>query len=259
MSVELAYSLAGDRGKPVLVMSSALGTSRAMWDAQAQLGADFALLLYDHRGLGASPTPPGPYSVEELGTDVIALIDTLGIGSVAFCGVSLGGMVGLWLAAHHRERVTRLVVMGATARLQPAGRYTDRAAAVRADGIGPMASGVVARWFTERFAAAHPATLQGFAGELAGMNAEGYASCCEAVAACDLRPDIHRINARTLIIAGADDPFVPAPSAVMFGESFRDASVAVVPDASHLVNVEQPDIVNRLVLEHLTDDDGGVP
>ena len=258
MSVELAYSLAGDRDKPLLVMSSALGTSRAMWDPQHPLGTDYSLVLYDHRGLGASPAPPGPYTVEDLGTDVIVLLDTLGVESASFWGVSLGGMVGLWLAAHHPERISRLVVMSTLARLQPASRYIERAAAVRAQGMGPIASSVLARWFTERFARDHPAVAQGFGEELAAMNAEGYAGCCEALAACDLRASIHKIAARTLVIAGADDPIVPASSAVMFGASFRDASVAVVPNAAHLVNVEQPEIVNRLVREHLSDGDGGV-
>lgn len=258
MSVELAYSWIGDRDKPLLVMSSALGTTRAMWDAQHPLGTQYSLLFYDHRGLGASPAPPGPYSVEDLGTDVIALLDTLDVASASFCGVSLGGMVGMWLAARHPKRISRLVVMSALPRIQPASRYTERAAAVRADGIGPIASGVVTRWFTKRFAEEHPAVLQGFVDALMAMTAEGYASCCEAVATCDLRADIHKIDARTLVIAGAEDPLVPPSSAVMFGASFRDASEAVVPDAAHLVNVEQPDTVNRLVHEHLSDGDGGV-
>jgi 3-oxoadipate enol-lactonase len=257
MSAELAHSLIGDPDKPMLVMSNALGTTRAMWDAQHPLGAHFSLLLYDHRGQGASPAPRGPYSVEDLGSDLIALLDRLGAVSVSFCGVSLGGMVGLWLAAHHPRRVDRLVVLCALARLQPAGRYTERAAAVRAHGIGPIASGVVARWFTPAFSEEHPATIASFAEALAGMSAEGYAACCEAVAGADLRTDIRRIGARTLLIAGADDPFVPAASEVMFASSFRDAIVAVVPDAAHLVNVERSEVVNRLVLEHLTDDDGG--
>lgn len=257
MSIELAYSVLGDRHKPMLVMSSALGTSRDMWDAQDPLGERYCMLLYDHRGLGASPAPPGPYSVKDLGADLIALLDKLGVASVAFCGLSLGGMVGLWVAAHHPARISRLVVMSTLARLEPSARYTDRAAAVRAGGIGPIAPGIAARWFTERFAERHPATLQRFVAALAGMEAEGYASCCEAVAACDLRTDIHRIDARTLLIAGAEDPVVPAASAVMFRASFRDATVAVVPDAAHLVNVEQPGIVNRLVLDHLSEDEGG--
>jgi 3-oxoadipate enol-lactonase len=257
MSVELAYALAGDPGKPMLVMSGALGTTRAIWDSQHALGADFSLLLYDHRGQGVSPAPRGPYSVEDLGGDVVALLDKLGVESVSFCGISLGGMVGLWLAAHHPGRINRLVVMCALSRLQPAERYIERAAAVRANGIEPIAATVVARWFTPRFGEEHPATLELFAETLAGMTSEGYASCCEAVASCDLRTAIHSIAAPTLLVAGADDPFVPAASAVMFGASFRDASVAVVPNAGHLVNVEQPEMVNRLVLEHLMESDGG--
>jgi 3-oxoadipate enol-lactonase len=257
MSVELSYSIAGDPAKPMLVMSSALGTTRAMWESQHPLSADFSVLLYDHRGLGESPAPRGPYTVEELGSDVIALLDKLGVEAVSFCGESLGGMVGMWLAAHHRARIRSLVVMCALSRLRPAERYIERAATVRADGIAPIAAGVVARWFTPRFGEENPATLDRFTAELTSMSAEGYASCCEAIASCDLRSAIHRIDARTLIIAGADDPFVPAASAVMFGSSFHDASVAVLSDAGHLVNVEQPEIVNRLVLEHLMDSEGG--
>jgi 3-oxoadipate enol-lactonase len=251
VSVELAYSVLGDRDRPMLVMSSGLGTGRAVWDGQHSLAAHHSLLLYDHRGLGASPAPPGPYSVQELGTDLIGLLDKLGVQSASFCGLSLGGLVGLWLAAHHPERIHGLVVMSALSRLQPASRYLERAAAVRAGGVEPIASGVVARWFTDRFAQEHPATVESFVRALAGMNAEGYASCCDAIATCDLRTDIHKIDARTLIIAGEDDPIVPSSSAVMFAASFRDAGVAVVTGAGHLVNVEQPEIVNRLVLEHL--------
>ena len=110
---------------------------------------------------------------------------------------------------------------------------------------------MVARWFTDRFAREHPKTLRGYVEALTAMDAEGYAACCEALAACDLRTAIHRVDAPTLIIAGAEDPVVPAASAVLFGASFRDAETAVVPHAAHLMNVEQPDIVNRLVLEHL--------
>jgi 3-oxoadipate enol-lactonase len=257
MSVELSYSIVGDPAKPMLVMSSALGTSRGMWEPQHPLGTEFSLLLYDHRGLGDSPAPRGPYTVEELGGDVIDLLDKLGVEAASFCGESLGGMVGMWLAAHHRSRIRSLVVMCALSRLQPAERYTERAAAVRSDGIAPIAPGVVARWFTPRFGEEHPATLERFTAELTGMTAEGYASCCEAIASCDLRTAIHRIDAPTLIIAGADDPFVPAASAVMFGASFHDASVAVISDAGHLVNVEHPEIVNRLVREHLIENEGG--
>ena len=197
------------------------GTTRAMWDAQHALTARHSLLLYDHRGLGASPAPRGPYTIEDLGGDVIAMLDKVGAGSVSFCGVALGGMVGLWIAANHPKRIRRLVVMATLSRLQPAAGFTERAASVRADGIGPIASSVVARWFTERFARDHPETVRRYVETLSAMDAEGYAGCCEAIATGDLRTAIHRVDAPTLIIAGAEDPIVPASSAVMFGASSR--------------------------------------
>jgi 3-oxoadipate enol-lactonase len=252
VTVALAYSLIGDRDKPILVMSSSLGTTRAMWESQHTLQSQYALLLYDHRGHGASPAPDGPYGIADLADDVVVLLDSLGVVSVSFCGLSLGGMVGLWLAAHHPGRIDRLVVMCALARLEPVSRYADRAAAVRARGLGPIAGEVVARWFTPRFAQSHPSTVRAYTATLAALSAEGYASCCDAIAAGDLRSDIQRIEAPTLVVAGAEDPVVSPASAVLFGASFRDASVAVVPDAAHLVNVEQPGQVNRLVLEHMS-------
>ncbi len=257
MTVELAYSLIGDRDKPLLVMSSSLGTTRAMWESQHVLQSRCSLLLYDHRGHGASPAPAGPYTMDDLGADVIAMLDTVGAATVSFCGLSLGGLVGLWLASHHPQRIDRLVVMCALARLEPVSRYADRALAARSNGMASIAADVVSRWFTPRFVEHHRALVDAFTATLAGLSSEGYASCCEAIASTDLRRNISRIDAPTLLIAGADDPIVTPAAAVMFGPSFREASVAVVPDAAHLVNVEQPDIVNQLVLEHLTEGMGG--
>lgn len=251
MTVALDHTLIGDPHLPMLVMSSSLGTTRSLWDPQRELQSQRSLLLYDHRGHGASPSPAGPYTVADLGADVIALLDTLGAGAVSFCGLSLGGMVGLWLAAHHPERIDRLVVMSALARLEPAARYTERAATVRAGGIAPIATDVVRRWFSEGYAQHHPATLHRFGAELQALPAEGYAACCEALAACDLRTDIRRIEAPTLLVAGAEDPIVRPGAAVLFGNSFREASVAVVSGAGHLVNVERPDVVNGLIADHL--------
>ncbi len=168
----------------------------------------YCLLLYDHRGHGASPVPNGPYSVDELGADVVTLLDHLGVESASFCGLSLGGMVGLWLASHHPQRIDRLIVMCALARLQPVSRYSERALAVRAGGLEPLAAGIVSHWFTQAFVERHPDTVDRYSRELAGISAEGYASCCDAIVACDLRGRIQRIDAPTLLIAGADDPIV---------------------------------------------------
>jgi 3-oxoadipate enol-lactonase len=255
--VALAYSLIGDRDKPMLVLSSSLGTTRDMWASQLPLQSHHCLLLYDHRGHGESPAPAGPYTIDELGGDVVALLETLGVGVVSFCGLSLGGMVGLWLASRHPDRVDRLVAMSALARLEPASGYTERAAAARTRGMPAIAADVVSRWFTPDFGEQHRETVETFTTTLAGMSAEGYASSCEALASADLRRNVSRIDAPTLLIAGAEDPIVPPAAAVMFGSSFREATVAVVPDAAHLSNVQQPEMVNRLVLEHLADGMGG--
>jgi 3-oxoadipate enol-lactonase len=181
------------------------------------------------------------------------LLDKLGVDSASFCGLSLGGMVGLWLASHYPQRIDRLVVLCALPRLEPASQYSDRAIAVRASGLPAIAADVVPRWFTPAFVERHPATIGRFIDELAGFSAEGYASCCDAIATCDLRDQIRRIDAPTLLVAGAGDSLVTPAKTVLFGASFRDARVAVVPDAGHVVNVEQPDIVCRLVLEHLNE------
>jgi 3-oxoadipate enol-lactonase len=256
VTVELAYTILGDRSRPMLVMSSSLGTTRSMWEPQHALQSAYCLLLYDHRGHGDSPAPTGPYSIDELGTDVVELLDHLNVQSASFCGLSLGGMVGLWLASHHPQRIDRLIVMCALARLEPVSRYSERAIAVRAGGLESIAGDVVSRWFTPAFVEREPATVERYTHELAGLSAEGYASCCDAIVACDLRDRIHRIDAPTLLIAGADDPVVRPSAAVLFGASFRDAAVAVVPEAAHLVNIEQADIVSSLVLEHLTEQRG---
>ncbi len=257
MPVRLAHSRMGDRSKPVLVLGSSLGTSRSMWTPQHALESDWSLLLYDHRGHGDSPAPPGPYTIDEMGADVLLLLDSLGMVSVSYCGLSLGGMIGLWLAAHHPSRVERLVVMCALARLEPASRYTERAAAVRTHGLEPIAAGVVSRWFTDGFARRHPSLLRAYREALAGMDAEGYAASCDAIASCDLRSAVTGINAPTLVIAGAEDPFVTPSSAATFGASLPWAAVSVIPDAAHLANVEQPEIVNRLIREHLSAGQGG--
>ncbi len=213
--------------------------------------AEYCLLLYDHRGHGASPAPEGPYSVEELGADVIALLDELGVDSVSFCGLSLGGMVGLWLAAHHPQRIERLVVMCALARLEPVSRYT------RAGSRGPCRRHRadrrrhrVALVHAGASSNEHPDAVERFSRRARRHAGRGIRELLRRDRGLRSARPNHRIDAPTLLIAGADDPIVRPASAVMFGASFRDASVAVVPDAAHLVNVEQPEIVNRLVLEH---------
>ena len=248
----LAYELGGPEQAPVLVLGNSMGTTMAMWDDQLPaLSGRFRVLRYDHRGHGASEAPPGPYRIEQLGDDLLGLLDELGLDRVSFCGLSLGGMIGIWLAANAPERVDRLVLCCTSAKVDP-GPYLERAARVRAGGTGSVAGEVVERWFTPAFRERAPETVARTVAMLAATPDEGYAGCCEAIAAMDLRDGLGSIAAPTLVIAGGDDPATPAPHAEAIVAAVAGAQLKVVPGAAHLANIEQPQQITRLLLDHLS-------
>ncbi len=180
--VRLAATLDGPRDAPVLVLGNSLGTTRDLWEPQlAALGEHFRLLRYEHRGHGGSPAPPGPYTLAGLGADVLRLLDDFGVEHASYCGVSLGGMVGMWLAAHAPGRIDALAVCCTSARFPDTDLWVRRAAAVRAGGLPPLSAQVVSRWFTPDFAARYPSVPAAFAATLDGVDPEGYAGCCEAI------------------------------------------------------------------------------
>lgn len=251
----LHHELAGPPDAPVLVLSNSLGTTLAMWDPQMPaLTERFRVLRYDQRGHGRSPVPPGPYSLDDLGRDVLEILDGLGIERFSWCGLSLGGMVGMWVAAHAPDRVDNLVLCCTSAKLGPAGMWRDRAAGVRADGTAAQVAGALARWFTPDFPAREPETAAWAGDMLSGTPDEGYAACCEAIAAMDLTGALPAIRARTLVLAGAEDPATPVEHAERIVSGIPDARLEVVPDASHLATVERPKETTALILRGL-----GVP
>jgi 3-oxoadipate enol-lactonase len=254
VACELSYELSGPPGAPVLVLSCSLGTDRTMWDPQlAALGERFRLLRYDLRGHGASPVPPGPYSIAELGGDLVALLDRLDVDRASLCGVSIGGMLSLWMAAHHPERVERMVVCCTSAYIDPTGSYRDRAAAVRADGMEPLADAALERWFTPEFRRTHPDLAAHMRSVLVSLAREGYAGCCEALADMDLRGDLPAVQAPTLVIAGAEDPATPPAHGAVIAEAVAQAQLEVLSPAQHLANIERADRVTELILRHLTE------
>jgi 3-oxoadipate enol-lactonase len=257
VSVELHHRLEGRQGPPVLVLAGSLGTTLEMWDEQvAALRERFRLLRYDMRGHGRSPVPPGPYTVDELGRDLLALLDRLGLERVDFCGVSLGGMVGMWLAAAAPERVERLALCCSAAHLPPREDWIERAETVRVNGVAAVAETVLARWFTPAFHERRPDVVARFRRALVDTPAEGYAGCCDAIAALDLRSHIASIRAPTLVIVADDDPATPPAQGRVIAESIEGARLVTVESARHLANVEQPDAVTRVLLEHLSREDG---
>jgi len=222
-----------------------------MWEDQAPaLQAHFRLLRYDHRGHGGSPVPPGPYEIADLGGDLLALLDRLDLERVSFCGLSVGGMVGMWLASEAPERIDRLVLCCTSARLAP-DTYDSRARTVRTAGVGAIADEVLERWFTPAFRESRPETVEWAGRMLRATPAEGYAGCCEAIRDMDLRDRLGEIRAPTLVIAGADDPAIPLDHAELIRDSVPDARLLVVPRAAHLANVEQPGMVAQAIVDHL--------
>jgi len=250
----LHHEVYGPAGAPVVVLGGSLGTDLSMWRPQvAALSRRYRVICFDHRGHGGSQVPPGPYTVDDLGNDVLALLDGLGLPRVSYCGLSLGGMVGMWLAAHHPERVARLALLCTAAHLPPAAGWHERAALVRADGTASIANAVLGRWFTAGFLAdpARRPLLDRYRRMLSATPAEGYAGCCEAIAALDLRPALPRICASTLVVAGADDPAIPPPLGAEIAAAVPGARFTVQSRAAHLASVERPDEVSALLTEHL--------
>jgi 3-oxoadipate enol-lactonase len=195
--------------------------------------------------------PDRPSTIAELGGDLVALLDRLGVERASLAGVSLGGMVSLWTAAHHPDRVDRLVPGFTSAQLGPPEGWHQRAALVRAEGTGAVADAVIGRWFTPAFAAREPELVRAFRDTIAGTPAEGYASCCHAIETMDLRPDLGAITAPTLVLAGSADPSTPPVHAAAIAEGIPGARLRVLEGAAHLGNVEQADVYNAALVAHL--------
>ena len=249
--VEVNHTLEGPEGAPVLVLSNSLGSTLEMWDDQANvLRERFRLVRYDQRGHGGSPVPSGPYKIEDLGLDLLALLDRLEIERISFCGLSIGGLVGMWLASEDADRVERLVLCCTAARFD-SDMYDARARKVRAEGVGSISDVALERWFTPEFRASRPETLEWAESMLRGTPTEGYAGCCEVLRDTDVRDRLEDIRAPTLVIAGAEDPAATVEQAEEIRDTIPGARLAVIENAAHLANIEQPEAVTREILDHL--------
>lgn len=256
MSATLRHDVHGPDDAPVLVLATSVGTQLEMWDPQLPaLSERFRVVRVAHRGHDPVDVPPGPYSVADLAGDVLALLDSLHVRRFSFCGLSLGGMVGMWAAAHEPARVERLALCCTSAHLPPAAAWHDRAATVRASGMSAVVDTVVTRWFTADFAASHPDVVQRCRAMLLSVPQEGYAGCCEAIADMDLRSDLPCITAPTLVLAGSEDPATPVGHAETIASLVPGARLEVLDGAAHLATVQEPDQATQLLLEHIGGDE----
>ncbi|OQO89553.1 3-oxoadipate enol-lactonase [Saccharomonospora piscinae] len=249
------HVLDGPAEGEVVVLSGSIGSDLGMWEPQVEplTSRGFRVVRYDHRGHGGTPVPPEPCSLAELGGDVVELLDELGVERAHVVGLSLGGMTGLWLAAHRPDRVRSLVACCTSARLGTPDMWRQRAHTARTEGMAAIADGSVRRWFTPGWLAAHPERARAYHRMTASVPPEGYAACCAAIGSMDLRPDLPAITAPTLIVAGADDPATPpAEHGRPLADAIPAARFEVVADAAHLGTVEQPERFCALILDHLT-------
>jgi 3-oxoadipate enol-lactonase len=247
----LHYQLEGHEEAPVLMLSNSLGTALEMWDPQVRaFTMRYRLLRYDSRGHGRSAVTPGPYTIEQLGRDALALLDALGLQRVAFCGLSKGGMVGQWLGANAPDRVERLVLCNTSAHIGAPEVWNQRIETVQAMGMGAIVPGVIERWFTAPFRQSAPEAVATVRAMLEATDPEGYVACCAAVRDMDLREAIRGIKAPTLVIAGHHDLPTPPDHARLIADSIQGASLVTL-DAAHLSNVEAQADFTKAVLDFL--------
>lgn len=257
MTVELSYDLVPGSGTPgeTVVLVGSLGSDRSMWDRQlAGLAEVVDVVAVDLRGHGQSPVPAGPYSIDELSEDVLAVIDSLDRDRVHLVGLSLGGAIVQWIAVHRPARVLSLTLLCTSARFGDPQGWLDRAAAVRADGTESIAQAVLSRWFTPELAAGDADLTAHHRAMISNTPDEGYAAACEALAAWDNRADLGRISARTLVVAGEQDPATTPADLRIIADGVARSTFHVVPNAAHLANVEQAETVTSLIVRHITDD-----
>jgi 3-oxoadipate enol-lactonase len=251
----LHHVFSGERDGAVLMLGSSLGTTLSMWDPELQeLSRGRRLVRFDHRGHGGSPAPPGPWEIADLGRDVLELLDALELEKVSYAGVSLGGMVGMWLAANAPERIERLVIVCSSAYLPPAEAWAQRAAAVTAAGsVGAVSATVLERWFTPAFAQERPEVMSWMDAMLRACPPAGYAGCCGVIERLDLRGELPAIVAPTLVIAAAEDPSTPPAHSELIAAAIPAAALRVLEHGAHLVAVERPGEVSVLIDRHLED------
>jgi 3-oxoadipate enol-lactonase len=247
--VRLHHAVEGPPQAPVLVLSNSLGTSLELWsENMAALSRSFRVVRYDQRGHGDSEVPSEPFGMDELGMDVLEILDELGVERASFCGVSMGGATGMWLAVNAAERIDRLVVACTAAKFGETAKWFTRARIVREDGLGAIVDSIVRRWFTPGF---RPDLVARFRADFLATPVEGYASCCKALAGWDYRERLGEIATPTLVLAGAHDIATTPAQGAFIAERIPGARLVVLPDAAHLANVQQPEAFSAAVLGHL--------
>ncbi|MFE1974078.1 bifunctional 3-oxoadipate enol-lactonase/4-carboxymuconolactone decarboxylase PcaDC [Streptomyces hygroscopicus] len=252
----LHYDLSGPATAPPLILGPSVGTSLAVWEPQLPaLARTHRVLRWDLPGHGGSPAAllpsDGSATIDQLAALVLRLADDQGWERFAYAGVSLGGAVGLYLAAHHPDRVGRLSVICSSARFGEPSSWRERARLVREEGTEAMVASRTGVWFSRETAA----TPRGRAllADLRATDRAGYAACCDVLADYDMRAALPSVTAPTLVVAGREDPATPPAHAREIADAVPGASLLEIAGAGHLAGVERPESVTSALLSHLAD------
>lgn len=250
--ISIHYTVEGSG--PWVTLSHSLTTDLSMWDQLAvALAPTFTVLRYDTRGHGKSSAPDGAYSFEQLSGDVLGLLDALQIARTHFVGLSMGGMIAQHLALATPQRLNKLVIANSISRIPPeaAAIWDERIAAVRAQGCAAMVDSTLGRWFTPDFRTARPEVMARIGQLIAATPVAGYVGCAEAIRRLDLTARLPKITTPTLVVVGADDPGTPPAASAVIAAAIPGARLEIIPSASHLSCIEQPQTFNRLVAAFL--------
>ena len=233
-SVRLHYEMSGSGSREVLAFSNSLGSSLQMWDkVMPRLDRRFRVLRYDTRGHGLSSVPPGPYTINRMGHDLLFLLDHLGIERVNLCGLSLGGMVAMWTGIYAPQRVRRVILANTGARIGSPEMWDQRIATVQDSGMASLAEAILERWFTPPYRSRHPAEMESIRSMIAATDPAGYVECCGVLRDTDLREEIATITVPALVIAGTHDPATPPSEGRALYAGMRNSKYVEL-DASHL-------------------------
>jgi 3-oxoadipate enol-lactonase len=251
--VRLHHDIHGSPGAEVLVLSGSVGSTIEMWEPNlSALASRFRVVRLDHRGHANSPAPPGPYRIDDLAEDVLCTLDGLGIERFAWCGLSMGGMIGMLMASRRPERVSALVLCCTSAAVTDTSVWTERARRVADSGTVALAADIVDRWFTPRWARQHPSELERARAWVSNTADNAYRQCCEAIADWNFIEQLSVIGTPTLVIAGRHDQATPIdPDARILASRIPHARLKIL-DAAHLATMEQPDAANRLLSTHVS-------
>lgn len=237
---EIFYSLEGPQTRPVVTLSHSLMASHRMWDAQMPALRDYCVLRYDTRGHGASAAPEGPYTLEMLADDAIALLEELGIEKTVFCGLSMGGMTAQTLALKRPDLLRGLILCDTSSRYDAEAReqWRERIAAAEENGMDSMVEATIDRWFSPEFCEHHGQEVDAVRAMIRSTPLAGYKGCAAAISQLDLTDRLHEIHVATLAIVGENDPGTPVSAHEVIAAKIPSADLLVLPRARHLSNIE---------------------